>query len=122
MKTAAAALRELAGSLHGDTGSPRRLLVADGKWWANVRSQPDEPEAPPGSEARCRVPGHERQALKTCRLCAGEVHACPDCPRGARRCEHAHQPAGDIGDGAKWLPDRVRRRRQDGGSEHVEVA
>lgn len=111
LRTAASALRELAEGRHGDTGSPRRLLHADGKWWANVRPRPAAVDRA-ATGTRCGLPGHERQPDDGCALCVGEVNACPDCPRTARKCDHTHQKVTDAGDGVKWLPERLRQRTQ----------
>lgn len=110
LRTAASALRELAEGRHGDTGSPRRLLHADGKWWVNVRPKATTDRPPLG--IRCALPGHERQPDDGCALCVGEVNACTDCPRAARKCDHTHQKVTDAGDGAKWLPERLRQRTE----------
>lgn len=111
LRTAAAALRELAVGKHGDTGSPRRLLRADGKWWANVRPRRTPAEVRLSAGPKCDRPGHERQPADGCVLCAGEVNACSDCPRSATRCEHVDQPTGDVGEkGTAFLPRHLRQR------------
>ncbi len=111
LRTVSSALRELAEGRHGDTGSPRRLLHADGKWWVNVRAAATVDRT--ASSVRCGMPGHERQPDDGCALCVGEVNACPDCPRAARKCTHTHQKVADAGEGAKWLPERLRQRAQE---------
>jgi hypothetical protein len=112
LATAAAALRELAEGKHGDTGSPRRLLHADGKWWAAVRPRRSPAEVRLAAGPRCGRVGHERQPEVGCALCAGEVNACPECPRGARKCDHVQGLVDrEVGErGAAFLPRHLRQR------------
>lgn len=89
LRTVFAALRELAEGKHGDTSSPRRLLYAEGRWWASVRpKRSGKAAAELAAEPKCRKPGHISQPVDGCALCLGEALACPECPRTAKSCEH----------------------------------
>jgi len=105
----ATALRELVEGKHGRTDYPGRLLVTSGGWWTAVAPQP----RPRPTGPKCQVPGHHAQAAVDCKLCdmAAKANAL------ARDDDDAlvMDPDAAIERGLQYLPENVRRRREERG-------